>query len=108
MKRPRKVRRKRKPFFLELVQGPGRRRKFTLRKNLVIVGRSREAEIRIASKEVSRKHMLLKKTGLEYTCTDMESHNGIYLNRTKIHSATLRDGDTLQLGDVIFVYHEGT
>ena len=52
--------------------------------------------------------MLLKKIGDEYACTDMESHNGVFLNGVKIHSATLREGDTIQIGDVILIYHEGT
>jgi pSer/pThr/pTyr-binding forkhead associated (FHA) protein len=32
----------------------------------------------------------------------------VFLNGVKIHSATLREGDNIQLGDVIVIYHEGT
>jgi len=97
-----------KPFILEQVEGPGGRREFILDQDVMTVGRLPESEVRLDSNEVSRKHMLLKKIGDEYACTDMESHNGVFLNGVKIHSATLREGDTIQLGDVILIYHEGT
>ena len=97
-----------KPFVLEQVEGPGERREFVLDQDVIVVGRLPESGVRLDSNEVSRKHMLLKKIGDEYACTDMESHNGVFLNGVKIHSATLREGDTLQIGDVILIYHEGT
>jgi pSer/pThr/pTyr-binding forkhead associated (FHA) protein len=96
-----------KPFLLEQVEGPGGRREFVLDQDVMTVGRLPESEVRLDSNEVSRKHMLLKKIGDEYACTDMESHNGVFLNGVKIHSATLREGDTIQIGDVILIYHEG-
>ena len=43
----------------------------------------------------------------EYSIEDLLSRNGIYLNGVKVHSAVLRDGDELQLGDVFITYHEG-
>jgi pSer/pThr/pTyr-binding forkhead associated (FHA) protein len=97
-----------KPFVLEQVEGPGGRHEFVLSKDVIIVGRLPESDVRLDSNEVSRKHLLLKKIGNEYACTDMESHNGVFLNGVKIHSATLREGDNIQLGDVIVIYHEGT
>jgi len=103
-----KAMKKAKPFFLEQVEGPGGRREFILDQDVMTVGRLPESEVRLDSNEVSRKHMLLKKIGDEYACTDMESHNGVFLNGIKIHSATLREGDTIQLGDVILIYHEGS
>ena len=72
----------------------------------IVVGRS-EGQIRIASAELSRSHMRIARNGPEYVCTDLDSSNGIYLNGVKIHSAVLREGDHLQLGDVIFVFHAG-
>ncbi len=97
-----------KPFILEQVDGPGERREFVLDQDVIVVGRLPESGVRLDSNEVSRKHMLLKKIGDEYACTDLESHNGVFLNGVKIHSATLREGDTIQLGDIILIYHEGS
>lgn len=96
-----------KPFLLELIQGPGAPHRYTLSFDKLVVGRSEEADIQIGSLEISRRHMLLNKAGNEYVCLDLNSRNGLYLNGVKIHSATLKDGDRLQLGDVVFVYHAG-
>lgn len=96
-----------KPHYLELIKGPGAPVKFQLDRPTIIVGRSTEADLRIDSEELSRKHMLILRAGEEFTCEDMDSRNGIFLNGVKIHSATLRDKDTLQLGAVVLVYHEG-
>lgn len=96
-----------KPHFLEIVKGPGAPVKHQLDQPTIIVGRSMEADLRIDSEELSRKHMLILRVGDEFSCEDMDSRNGIFLNGVKIHSATLRDKDTLQLGAVVLVYHEG-
>jgi hypothetical protein len=32
----------------------------------------------------------------------------MFLNGIKTHSAVLREGDTIQMGDVVFVFHEGS
>ena len=37
---------------------------------------------------------------------DFESRNGVFLNGIKVHSAILRDGDILQLADVVFDFYE--
>ena len=97
-----------KPFVLEQVQGPGSQQRYHLVEKRVLVGRSDEAEIKIQSREVSRRHMLLTRNEGEYTVTDLQSHNGVYLNGVKIHSAILRDGDNLQIGDVVLIYHQGS
>ncbi len=97
-----------KPAELEQLEGPGAPRCITLQEMNIIVGRAPDAEIRIPSAEVSRQHMTLRLSGKEYYCEDLQSRNGIYLNGIKIHSAALREGDTIQLGNAIFVYHEGS
>ncbi len=97
-----------KPAELEQIEGPGAPRRLPLGLVHMVVGRAPTAAIQIDSIEVSRQHMALKRTGKEYRCEDLESRNGIYLNGIKIHSAVLREGDTIQLGNVVFVYHEGS
>ena len=96
-----------RPSVLRLVQGPGAPRDFLLLHPECVVGRGDTADIPVASTDLSRKHMVIKKAGEEFSCTDLESRNGVYLNGVKIHSAVLREGDTLQLGNVVFLYHEG-
>ncbi len=92
---------------LRLVSGDGAPAHFPIRSDEIIVGRSPDAGIRIQSAELSRKHLLICKRGKQHHCKDLDSRNGVYLNGLRIHSAVLRDGDTLQLGQSIFTFHEG-
>jgi len=97
-----------KPFALEQVAGPGAPREHLLESDEIIVGRSLQANIFVDGNGISRNHAAIRRTGPEYTFTDLNSANGVYLNGIKTHSAVLREGDMLQLGDVIFVFHEGS
>jgi pSer/pThr/pTyr-binding forkhead associated (FHA) protein len=105
---PASLRRARKPFLLEQVGGPGAPRDFVLELPEVIIGRSLQANISIDGNGISRQHAAIRKAGPEYSFLDLNSANGVYLNGVKTHSAVLRQGDTLQLGDAVFVFHEGT
>jgi predicted component of type VI protein secretion system len=71
------------------------------------IGRANEADIRIPSERASRQHAFLTRRGNEYVLRDNDSHNGVFLNGVKVHSAVLRDGDVIQVADHAFVYHEG-
>jgi pSer/pThr/pTyr-binding forkhead associated (FHA) protein len=101
------VPRPKKPFLLEQVAGPGAPRNFTLELDETVLGRSLQATISIDSSRISRQHAAVRRDGPEFSITDLNSANGIYLNGVKTHSAILRDGDTVQIGDVVFVFHEG-
>jgi pSer/pThr/pTyr-binding forkhead associated (FHA) protein len=96
-----------KPFLLRMVQGPGAPRVYELFATEMVVGRSAEADIPINSTDLSRRHMILKRTGSQFSLIDLDSRNGIYLNGVRIHSAVLHEGDNIQLGMVVFVFHEG-
>ena len=97
-----------KPFLLQQVKGPGAPRDYVLELAEMVVGRSHQAHISIDSGMLSRRHISLTRSGPEYTCSDLDSSNGMYLNGVKAHSAVLREGDTVQIGDVVFIYHEGS
>ncbi len=101
------VRRAQKPYALDQVEGPGAPRRFVLELPEVVIGRSLQAHISVESGLLSRKHVELVRSGPEYVCKDLGSKNGFYVNGVRAHSAALRDGDTLQLGDVVLVYREG-
>ncbi len=94
----------RRTSCLEQVEGPGAPLEFVLTGERMVVGRAADADIRILSTSISRHHMLVQRTGPEHICRDLDSRNGIYLNGIKIHSVVLRDGDHIQIGDVLLVY----
>lgn len=96
-----------RPHVLQQIGGPLSPQIVPLHDDPIIVGRSPEAQIRIPSSALSRQHMRLERHQGGYRVLDLDSSNGVYLNEIRIHSAALRDGDTLQLGNAVFIYHEG-
>jgi predicted component of type VI protein secretion system len=92
--------------WLEQLRGPGAPREYSLGPGETIVGRSNQATFHIDSALLSRRHVAIKKNGPEHRLVDLDSANGVYLNGVKAHSAVLHDGDTLQIGDVVLVFHE--
>lgn len=94
------------PSALELIKGPGAPRKFMLSNASYLVGREPTVDIHIPSAEMSRRHLRINRVGEEFMFVDQNSANGVYLNGTKTHSAVLRDGDQLQLADVVLIYRE--
>lgn len=72
----------------------------------LVLGRGDEADWKLVSAQASRQHAEIVLEGDEYRVTDMESRNGLFLNEVRIHSALLRDGDVIQIGDVMLRYRE--
>jgi pSer/pThr/pTyr-binding forkhead associated (FHA) protein len=96
------------PSVLELVQGPGAPRKYDLYAAEMVVGRAIDADVPINSTDLSRRHVVVKRNASnQYSLLDLESRNGVYVNGVKVHSAILHDGDNVQLGSLVFVFHEG-
>lgn len=97
---------RKKPPMLEQVRGPGAPRSFQLAIDETVIGRGQQANITIESALLSRRHMTVRRAGPELSYVDLDSANGVYLNGVRAHAAILHDGDTLQIGDVVFVFHE--
>ena len=90
--------------LLEQKEGPGAPRKILLSSKLTVLGRSNNCTVQLHSSEISRAHMMIKKEEGRFTCQDLESYNGVHLNGIRIHSAELRNGDTIQIGNVVFIF----
>ncbi len=91
---------------LEQVRGPGAPRRFGLALAETVVGRGTQANVTIDSALLSRRHVIFRRNGPELSLADLDSANGVFLNGVKAHSAVLHEGDTIQIGDVVFVLHE--
>jgi pSer/pThr/pTyr-binding forkhead associated (FHA) protein len=91
---------------LEQVRGPGAPRRFALSIAETVVGRGMQANVAIDSALLSRRHVVFRRLGPELSMADLDSANGVYVNGVKAHSAVLHEGDTIQIGDVVFVLHE--
>jgi len=92
---------------LEQVRGPGAPREFVLDLDETIVGRGNQSTVCVESSLLSRRHLSIRRQGPEFRCQDLDSQNGVFVNGVKAHAAVLHEGDTLQIGDVVFVFHEG-
>lgn len=91
---------------LEQVRGPGSPRSYPVKSRNLLIGRSEETDIHIESATLSRHHLRLLERDGEYSFVDLDSANGVYLNGVLAHAAVLRDGDVLEFGEVVFIFHE--
>ena len=62
------------------------------------IGRSPECKIFLDDVTVSRKHAVLERSNGDFIIKDLGSLNGTFLNRRRIESAKLEDGDEVQIG----------
>ena len=99
--------RRARTFYFERHQGEAAPQRVPLNSDKTVIGRAMDADIHLTSQRISRQHAFVTKTGTDYTIRDNDSHNGVFLNGLKIHSAVLRDGDVIQIGDASLIFREG-
>ncbi len=71
---------------------------FPLEGDRLTVGRRPDSDIFLDDVTVSRDHAVLVRRGSDYYLDDLGSLNGTYVNRRRIESHRLVDGDELQIG----------
>lgn len=70
----------------------------------VVLGRSREAGVRISDVNISRKHAEIRQEGSTYWVVDLGSTNGTLVNGKRVDRQRLRDGDRITLGSTEIVF----
>jgi pSer/pThr/pTyr-binding forkhead associated (FHA) protein len=88
---------------LVMFRSDGERRSFSIARDMTVIGRREDCDLRIPLGEVSRKHCRLIRDGDSLKLEDLGSSNGTYLNGQRVQEAQLNPGDTLQVGPVVFV-----
>ena len=80
----------------ELAWAPGR-----LREGDNIVGRSLSADVCVEDASVSRRHAVIRASGVEATIEDRGSKNGTYVGERRVRAVhRLVDGDEIRVGKV--------
>ena len=71
-----------------------------------LIGRNPTTDITLLDEGISREHALIHYDDQEdaYLVEDLQSTNGTKLNGKRIRSASLQDGDTIQIGNTLFQF----
>jgi hypothetical protein len=77
---------------------------FPLNSDRMTIGRRPDSDIFLDDVTVSRDHALLVRRSGDFYLDDLGSLNGTYVNRHRIESHRLEDGDELQVGKFKLTY----
>ena len=69
-----------------------------LRSHPVVLGRSKDCDIRLADPNVSRRHAEVRPDGLGWVVVDLDSTNGIEIDGKRVKELALTDGTHFTLG----------
>jgi pSer/pThr/pTyr-binding forkhead associated (FHA) protein len=89
---------------LVIVKGNNIGNCYHLHEGRITLGRDPESSIFLDDITVSRKHAYLSVEKGKVTISDRESLNGTYVNKSRIDSLTLQDGDEVQIGKFKMIY----
>jgi pSer/pThr/pTyr-binding forkhead associated (FHA) protein len=74
----------------------GQRHEITKRK--VVLGRSKDADVRVDDPNVSRRHAELQQEGATWWAVDLDSTNGIEVQGRRVKRLKLEDGTKFTIG----------
>src|SRR5580704_3698238 len=78
---------------------------FSVEGERMSIGRRPDSEVFLDDVTVSRDHALLIRRGEDWYLDDCGSLNGTYVNRGRIESHHLEEGDEVQIGKYKLTYH---
>ncbi|MDD5309821.1 MAG: GGDEF domain-containing protein [Deltaproteobacteria bacterium] len=93
--------------YLVTIYGELLGRKFTIKENAILMGRSADCDIQLVDDCVSRNHCRVVPGREGVTLVDLDSTNGTYVNGTSVSARPLKDGDQVKVGRSIFKFLTG-
>jgi len=93
--------------LLVVRRGPNAGARFLLDHDVTTSGRHPDSDIFLDDVTVSRRHAEFHRGGAGFTVRDVGSLNGTYVNRERVESATLSNGDEVQIGKFRLVFIAG-
>jgi pSer/pThr/pTyr-binding forkhead associated (FHA) protein len=88
---------------LAMFKCDGERRSFSVVREMTVIGRREDCDLRIPVGDVSRKHCRLVMEEESIRIEDLGSSNGTYVNSQRVQEAVLQPGDRIQVGPVQFI-----
>ena len=93
--------------LLVVKRGPNAGSRFLLDQSTTSAGRHPDSDIFLDDVTVSRRHAEFRLEGNDFQVVDVGSLNGTYVNREPVDSATLANGDEVQIGKFRLVFLTG-
>lgn len=78
---------------------------FAIRKRVLTIGRSHEADVSLANRSVSRVHATITNDQGVYTVEDAGSASGMIINGERKNKHTLKDGDSIEIAMYLLQFH---
>lgn len=80
--------------------------RYELRAHPVVIGRSKDCEIRVSDPNVSRRHAEVRPVGAGFTVVDLDSTNGIEVDGKRVRELELTDGVRFTLGSTEIAFSQ--
>jgi pSer/pThr/pTyr-binding forkhead associated (FHA) protein len=93
--------------LLAVQRGPNAGSKFLVDKDVTTAGRHPESDIFLDDVTVSRRHAEFVREDGKFFVRDVGSLNGTYVNRQRVDSTELANGDELQIGKFKLTFYMG-
>ncbi|HEX9891410.1 MAG TPA: FHA domain-containing protein [Actinomycetota bacterium] len=90
--------------LLVVKRGPNAGSKLLIDKDVTTAGRHPESDIFLDDVTVSRRHAEVRRKDGRFEIHDMGSLNGTYVNRDRVESTQLANGDEIQIGRFKLVF----
>ena len=91
---------------LSAITGPLQGSSFSLTDAEIFIGRDPSNTICVTDLLLSRQHSVIRKDEMRFTIADLDSLNGIFVNKKRVMKHVLQHGDQIQLGESLFVFLE--
>ncbi len=75
---------------------------YEIRKDEIVVGRSKVCDIVIMDKKSSRRNTSIQRHGVRFVIRDLDSSNGTYVNGVRVNEQELSGDDEVRIGDIRF------
>src|SRR5687768_16841980 len=89
---------------LRIKKSSGQQTRLALVELSYSIGRASDNQIILEGAGVSRRHAVLNREGYDFSVSDLDSYNGIFINGKRVKHAILRHDDEIRVGTHTLVY----